>query len=286
MSSNQASEIEELRAALERERRARIDAEEQHRALMDAVPIGLLLRVGIAITYINQTGVDLLGAKSPDEIIGMPVFEVIHPDDRPVVAERMRALNTGQRVPGAELRMVRKDGREFCVYIIGIPVKVGGKPAALVGFQDLTERKRGEEAIRRAEIQEELLRVKEDTLRAISTPLLPVSESVVVMPLVGVVDEQRVMRMLEVLLQGISSHKAAIAILDVTGTPSIEMGAAEALLRAARAASLLGAEVVLSGVSPQMAQALVEGGVASSGIVVKGTLKDSIAYALSRRSVG
>jgi rsbT co-antagonist protein RsbR len=230
--------------------------------------------------------VDLLGAKSPDEIIGMPVFEVIHPDDRPVVAERMRALNTGQRVPGAELRMVRKDGREFCVYIIGIPVKVGGKPAALVGFQDLTERKRGEEAIRRAEIQEELLRVKEDTLRAISTPLLPVSESVVVMPLVGVVDEQRVMRMLEVLLQGISSHKAAIAILDVTGTPSIEMGAAEALLRAARAASLLGAEVVLSGVSPQMAQALVEGGVASSGIMVKGTLKDSIAYALSRRSVG
>jgi anti-anti-sigma regulatory factor len=151
-----------------------------------------------------------------------------------------------------------------------------------VGFLDLTDRKRGEEAIRRAELQEEMLRVKEDTLRAISTPLLPVSDRVVVMPLVGVVDEERVRRMLEVLLQGISSHKASIAILDMTGTPSIEMSAAEALVRSAKAACLLGAEVVLSGLSPRMAQALAEGGVATGGITVRATLKDSIAYALSR----
>ena len=259
------------------------DSEERYRTLMDAVPIGLFLRVGLKIVYINQTGVEILGAKSPDEIVGMPALEVVHPEDRATVAERVKRLNSGERVPGAELRMIGKDGRQFFADIIGIPVTVSGQAAGLVGFQDLTDRRRGEEAIRRAELQEELLRVKEDTLRAISTPLLPVSDRVVVMPLVGVVDEERVMRMLEVLLQGIASHRAAIAILDVTGTPSIEMTAAEALVRAAKAASLLGAEVVLSGVSPQMAQALFEGGVVTGGIMVKGTLKDSIAYALSRR---
>jgi rsbT co-antagonist protein RsbR len=61
------------------------------------------------------------------------------------------------------------------------------------------------------------------------------------------------------------------------------MAAAEALVRAAKAASLLGAEVVLSGISPQMVQALAGGGVATGGVMVKGTLEDSIAYALSRR---
>lgn len=283
MSSDLDREIEELRAALERERKARLDAEEQHRTLMDAVPIGLFLRVGLTITYINQTGAEILGAKSADEIVGMASLDVVHPDHRGLVVERMKRLNSGGRVPAEELRMLGKDGRVFFADIIGIPVTVGGQPAALVAFRDLTEKKRGEEAIRLAEHQEELLQVKEDTLRAISTPLLPVSDRVLVMPLVGDVDECRVQRMLEVLLQGISSHRAAIAILDVTGIPSIELQAAEALVRAAKAASLLGAEVVLSGVSPQMAQALAGGGVATAGIMVKGTLKDSIAYALSRR---
>lgn len=283
MSSNHDGEIEALRAALERERKARLDAEERHRTLMDAVPIGLFLRVGLAITYINQTGAELLGATSADEIVGMASLDVVHPDYRALVVERMKHLNSGGRVPAEELRLIGKDGRVFFADIIGIPVTVSGQPAALVAFRDLTDKKRGEEAIRRSELQEELLQVKEDTLRAISTPLLPVSEHVVVMPLVGVVDEGRVRRMVEVLLQGISDHKAAVAILDVTGIPTIELNAAEALVRAAKAASLLGAEVVLSGVSPQMAQALAGGGVATAGITVKGTLKDSIAYALSRR---
>jgi rsbT co-antagonist protein RsbR len=262
------------------------ESEERYRTLIDVVPIGLFVRVGAAISYINQTGVELLGAKSAAELIGTPALSVVHPDHRAEVVERMKALNRGIRVPGAELRMVGRDGREFSADIIGIPVTFHGVPASLVGFQDLTDRKKGEEAVRRAKLQEELLRVKEDTLRAISTPLLPVSERVVVMPLVGVVDEARVQRMLEVLLQGISSHKAAIAVLDVTGTPSIEMGAAEALVRAARAARLLGAEVVLSGISPQMAQAMAEGGVETGGIMVKGTLKDSIAYALASGKSG
>jgi len=260
------------------------DSEERYRTLMDAVPIGVFVRVGPAIVYINQTGLNLLGAKSAAEIVGRPPFDIIHPDHRPSVLERMKVVNRGQVPPRAEFRMVGTDGREFDADVIGLPITFNGSPASLVGFLDLTDRKRGEEAVRRAELQEEMLRVKEDTLRAISTPLLPVSESVVVMPLVGVVDEERVRRMLEVLLQGISSHKASIAILDMTGTPSIEMSAAEALVRAAKAACLLGAEVVLSGLSPRMAQALAEGGVATGGITVRGTLKDSIAYALSRRS--
>ena len=73
------------------------------------------------------------------------------------------------------------------------------------------------------------------------------------------------------------------ALYQIARTPACDRGAAEAHVRAAQAARLLAAEVGLAGVTPQKAQALPEGGVATGGSTVKGTRNDSIAYALSRR---
>jgi len=144
------------------------------------------------------------------------------------------------------------------------------------------ELRRAEQAREESKRQEEQLRAQEALLRELSTPLIPVSDDVVVMPVVGALTEARAGQMRGALLDGITAHRARVAILDVTGVPCVDGKVAEALLYAVRSARLLGAEVVLSGIKPAAAQALVRIGADFSGIVTRATLKDGIAHALRK----
>lgn len=118
--------------------------------------------------------------------------------------------------------------------------------------------KQAREALQRSVAQEEIIQAQEAALRELSAPLLPVHEQVLVLPLVGSVDAARVDRVLETLLAGIVERRARVAILDVTGVRQMDAGVASALARVARAVELLGAEVVITGISPVVAQTLVE----------------------------
>ncbi|MGK3961490.1 PAS domain-containing protein [Sorangium sp. So ce1667] len=146
---------------------------------------------------------------------------------------------------------------------------------------DITERVRGEERSR--QLQQKMLLVQQETIRAISTPLLPIADGVLVAPLVGELTRERGAQFTETLLEGISSQQARITILDVTGVPQAGPDVTDALIRAARSARLLGAEVVLTGIRPSVAQALVELGADLGGIVTRATLERGVTYALSMR---
>ncbi|MCC6557232.1 MAG: STAS domain-containing protein [Polyangiaceae bacterium] len=126
----------------------------------------------------------------------------------------------------------------------------------------------------------EAARAREREMRAISTPLIPVGEGVVVMPLVGEIDDARAEQMQEALLQGAASHRARAAILDVTGVPGVDARVAAALLRAAQASRLLGAEVIFTGIQPEAARTFVAVGADFCGVMTKATLRDGIAWAL------
>jgi len=117
---------------------------------------------------------------------------------------------------------------------------------------------------------------------AFSTPLIPISDHVVVMPLIGTVDEARAEHVLESLLAGVTSRSAKVAILDITGVATVDAAVAVALLRAARAVRLLGAEVVLTGIRAEVAQALIGLGVDLGNIVARCTLQSGIAFAMRR----
>ncbi|WP_437855183.1 PAS domain-containing protein [Sorangium sp. So ce363] len=146
---------------------------------------------------------------------------------------------------------------------------------------DITERVRAEARTRH--LQEKMLLVQQETIRAISTPLLPIADGVLVAPLVGELTRERGAQFTETLLDGISRQHARITILDVTGVPQAGPEVTDALIRAARSARLLGAEVVLTGIRPSVAQALVELGADLGGIVTRGTLERGVTYALSGR---
>lgn len=101
------------------------------------------------------------------------------------------------------------------------------------------------------------------------------------MPLIGVLDSQRMQQVMATLLTGISERRARAAILDVTGVSVVDTHVANGLLRAARAAELLGSKVVLTGIRPDVAQSLIGVGVSLEGIVTRGTLESGIACAMS-----
>ncbi len=146
--------------------------------------------------------------------------------------------------------------------------------------EQAAERLRAEQD--RARLQEEVIRMQAAMLEELSTPLIPLSDAVVIMPLVGTIDSQRAEQILAVVSQGVVSKGARVAIIDITGVPTVDTHVASVLIRASQAVRLLGAEVVLTGIRSRVARALVELGVDLGGLVTRGSLQAGITYAQSR----
>jgi len=188
-----------------------------------------------------------------------------------------RTLDTG-RMQLYEYRMPTSKGfRDFEARLV-----VSGVGEVLTVVRDVTERKRAEEALRNSANQQQIIRLQEAALRELATPLIPISSRVVAMPLIGAVDTQRAQQVIEALLHGIETSRARAAILDITGVPLVDTQVANTLVQAARAVRLLGAQVILTGIRPEVAQTLVGLGVDLVDLITRATLMDGIAYAMQR----
>lgn len=121
-----------------------------------------------------------------------------------------------------------------------------------------------------------------DTIRALSSPILPVRQGVIVLPLVGLIDDQRAALLTDTMLQAIERQRAHTLIIDITGVPLVDTHVAGALIQAASAARLLGAETVLVGLRPELAQTIVGLGIDLSHLTSRSDLESGIRYADSR----
>jgi anti-anti-sigma regulatory factor/HAMP domain-containing protein len=124
------------------------------------------------------------------------------------------------------------------------------------------------------------------TVQDLSNPVLPVLDGILVMPLIGVIDTARATVMVNSLLQAIEQHRAHVVILDVTGVPMIDTQVARALLRAADAGKLLGAQTILVGIRPELAQTIVGLGLSMANLVTKADLQNGMAYAAQQLQSG
>jgi rsbT co-antagonist protein RsbR len=152
-----------------------------------------------------------------------------------------------------------------------------------VMVENVSERKRAEEALRQNIAQEETIRAQALALTELLTPLIPISDQVIVMPLIGSIDSRRAQQIIETLLHGISSSRTQVAILDITGVQVVDTQVANALIRAAQSAKLLGARVVLTGIRPEVAQTLIGLGADLTSIVTCSSLQSGIAYAIAQQ---
>jgi rsbT co-antagonist protein RsbR len=121
-----------------------------------------------------------------------------------------------------------------------------------------------------------------ETVQRISIPIVPVHEGIIVMPLVGHIDAHRAERMVDDLLLAIEEEKAKLAIIDITGVPVVDSQVASTLIQAVNAAKLMGAESVLVGIRPEVADTVIRLGLDLSGMTIQRDLQAGVNYAMAR----
>jgi rsbT co-antagonist protein RsbR len=124
-----------------------------------------------------------------------------------------------------------------------------------------------------------------EAIQELSTPIIPLYTGVLAVPLVGRVDSQRAQVLTEALLEAIAREQAEIVLLDITGVAVVDTNVANHLIQTARAAALLGSQVVLVGISAEVAQTLVQLGLDLGQLVTLSNLQSGLEYALSRQGL-
>jgi rsbT co-antagonist protein RsbR len=131
----------------------------------------------------------------------------------------------------------------------------------------------------------EIIDRQRQQLLELSTPIIKLWDRVVAVPLIGTLDSARTQVVMETLLEAIVDQHAAVAILDITGVPLVDTLVAQYLMKTAMAVRLMGAECVISGVRPQIAQTIVQLGIDLGDIKTRATLADALAWALEGAGV-
>ncbi len=160
---------------------------------------------------------------------------------------------------------VRKDGSRFWANVVVTALR--DKTGKLRGYgkltRDLTERKQAEEKIKRQ---------AQEILEMASVPVVQVWEGIVLVPLIGTLDSARTQQLMERLLQRVADTGSPVAVIDITGVPTIDTQTAQHLVETISAVRLLGAAVVLTGVRPSIAQTLVHLGIDLSQVATRSSL--------------
>lgn len=247
---------------------ALIAANAYQRAILENAIDGILtFDQNGTITTFNPAASRIFGY-SAAEMLGQP-STVLFPTPHD---QAYRIVGAGREIIGC-----RKDATTFPLDLAIGEMDTSGHHAYIGIIHDLTERKRAEHE--RMHLQEKLIHAQAAALTELSTPLIPISDHIVVMPLIGALDSQRVQQVVHVLLQGVERSNAHIAILDITGVPLIDTYVAGALINAAKGVRMLGAQIIITGIRPEVAQTLAGLDIDLRTIVTCSTLQGGIAFA-------
>ncbi len=252
--------------------------EEKYRLLLDNLPQKVFAKnVDSQYVLCNRNYAEGFGL-TPDEMVGKNDFD-LYPKE---LAEKHRADDLkvmAGTVPVTIIERYVEKGEEHADQVMKIPLKdPDGTVTGLLGIRwDVTDQVKAEDARQEAE---ELVRRQAQEILAIATPVVQIWEGVVAVPLIGTLDSQRTQQVMENLLQRIVDTRSSVALVDITGVPGVDTQTARHLIETITAVRLLGAQVVLTGIRPAIAQTLVHLGIDLSGIVTRSSLATGLQVAL------
>jgi PAS domain S-box-containing protein len=251
--------------------------------IIDTMPLlvcayTVVSRTEYRMAIANRASRQMSGFDNAD-LVGTSLTDVLSPEDAAKATQWFQKCLDANTAVEAEERYIFPSGTVWTrTTYIPMHDSNGHIARILLIVRDITAEKQRQ--LEEQQYKEEIIEQQSAALAELSTPLLTISDTTVVMPLVGTVDSRRVGQIMEALLEGVSASRASIVILDITGVAMVDTQVANAFIRASQAVSLLGAQVVLTGIRPEVAQTLVQLGVDFRGIVTRGTLQDGITYAL------
>lgn len=221
-----------------------------------------------------NTGAERIKGYSAQEIIGEHFSRFYPPED---VARGKPAMILGAAASAGRIEdegwRVRKDGTSFWANVVITALR--GTDGSLRGFgkltRDLSERKQAEDRIRKQ---------AQEILEMATVPIVQVWKGVVLVPLIGTLDSARTQQLMERLLERVTDTESPVAVIDITGVPTIDTQTAQHLLETVSAVRLLGADVILTGVRPVIAQTLVHLGVDLSTVSTRSSLAAGLQTAL------
>ncbi|WP_437657317.1 PAS domain S-box protein [Sorangium sp. So ce1182] len=287
------AELEQELAEKRRVETALRESEARYRGIVeDQTELICRFRMDGTLTFVNDVYCRYFD-KTREELVGHHFTPLVPDEDRLLLDQQFAQLGPENPIVHTEHRVVHPDGSiRWMHWTNRAPLGEGGSHAEFqaVGV-DVTDRRQAEDEVKRLNAELELrvadkTRKLEQMVRELSAPLMPVADQVIAMPLIGVLDGARAAATLETLLNGVIAHSATTVVLDITGVAVIDSQVADALIRLSKAVRLLGAQMVLTGIQPRIAQTLVAQGVGVGGIVTLRTLKEGIAFALRRGPAG
>jgi rsbT co-antagonist protein RsbR len=217
-------------------------------------------------------GAERIFGYSAAEVVGRPVSLLVPAATTDQIAEIFANVKRGERVEHFETVRLKKNGEAFDISLNVSPVRDAS--GAIIGTstiaRDITEQKQLRDALARR--AQEILDV--------STPVLQVWEGVVVAPFIGTLDTERAQQFMERLLNRIVETNSSVALLDVTGVPAIDTRTAQHLIETITSVRLMGAQAVLTGVRPAIAQTLAHLGINLADVVTRSSLADGLRVAL------
>jgi rsbT co-antagonist protein RsbR len=271
--ANIIADITELRQTEEALR----ESEERYRAFSDATTEGILLHKEGTTIDVNQSFLDMYGYDDPSELIGKNAIEltIATSEDREKIYQNVRSGGTGPY----EVMAKRADGTTFPIEINARQIHYRGKLVRVVLITDLTRRKQAE--AERERLQQEAIDAQKRAIQELSTPIIPVMERIIVMPLIGSIDTLRARNVTRALLAGIREHRAKVVILDITGVSMVDSGVAAYLNNTIQAARLKGARTIVTGISDAVAETIVDLGIDWRGIETLSDLQTGLVVALN-----
>lgn len=261
------------------------------RAMLEAAPEGVMyVTADGRIAYVNQRVLEMW--QLPAELAR-----------RGDVGEMMAAVQERLVDPAAFLELVhrvraggQREWHQTIEFKDGLALECTIREVRLAGtfggriwlFHDITSQRRAAKQL--ADSEASLRTIVEEqqrliaTIQEISTPVLPIYNQVLVLPLVGHLDQTRSSHLMDALLLAIQRYQAQVVIIDITGVNVVDTSVANSLIESTRAARLLGAQCVLVGISAAVARTIVHLGVDLASVITKRDLQAGVAYAL--RQVG
>ncbi|HCY83872.1 MAG TPA: diguanylate cyclase [Desulfobacteraceae bacterium] len=223
----------------------------------------------LELIFMNRAGLDLVGTPWED-IRGRPCAQVFDSQHCGTEDCRMKKVIEGGKTITVRNEVTIKD-RQIPIEYTAAALKdaEGNIVGGLEYILDITERVR----------QEKKLKEQSRTIMEISTPAIKLWDRIVILPVVGVVDSLRAQQMMNTMLTKIMETSAKVIILDIQGVAAVDTAVANHLIKIAKATKLMGCRCIISGISPAVAETLVQLGIELGDIATNSTLQDALSDA-------